>query len=81
MWESLSSEDQQKCFNEFQDDTNWVIWCKAKPKDLATQAFREHGRCIFEGKREKPKQANGTQEDISEESMSSEPEAGGSGVM
>jgi hypothetical protein len=32
-------------------------------------------------KREKPKQANGTQEDISEESMSSEPEAGGSGVM
>ena len=65
MWESLSSEDQQKCLNEFQNDTNWVIWCKAKPKDLATQAFREHGRCIFEGKREKPKQANGTQEDIS----------------
>jgi hypothetical protein len=32
---------------------------------MATQAFREHGRCIFEGKREKPKQANGTQEDIS----------------
>jgi len=65
LWESLSSEDQQKCLNELQDDTKWVIWCKTKPKDRATQAFQEHGRCIFEGKREKPKQANGTQEDIS----------------
>ena len=58
LWESLSSEDQQKCLNELQDDTKWVIWCKAKPKDMATQAFREHGQCIFEGKREKPKQDN-----------------------
>jgi hypothetical protein len=32
---------------------------------MATQAFREHGRCIFEGKREKPKQANDTQENVS----------------
>jgi ribonuclease HI len=32
---------------------------------MATQAFRVHGQCIFEGKREKPKQAKSTQEDIS----------------
>ena len=65
LWESLSREDQQKCLNDLQDDTDWVIWCKAKPKDMATQAFRAYGQCIFEGKREKPKQAKGTQEDIS----------------
>jgi ribonuclease HI len=65
LWESLSLEDQQKCLNDLQDDTEWVIWCKAKPKDMATQAFRAYGQCIFEGKREKPKQAKGTQEDVS----------------
>ena len=65
LWESLSLEDQQKCLNDLQDDTEWVIWCKAKPKDMATQAFRAHWQCIFEGKREKPKQAKGTQEDVS----------------
>ena len=65
LWESLSPEDQQKCLNDLQDDTKWVIWRKAKPKDMATQAFRVHGQCIFEGKREKPKQAKSTQEDIS----------------
>jgi hypothetical protein len=65
LWESLSREDQQKCLNDLQDDTDWVIWCKAKPKDMATQAFRAYGQCIFEGKRETPKQAKGTQEDVS----------------
>ena len=84
LWESLSLEDQQKCVNDLQDDTEWVIWCKAKPKDMATQAFRAYGQCIFEGKREKPKQAKGTQDSLKtsrEESMSSEQEAGGSKVM
>jgi len=51
LWESLSLEDQQKCLIDLQDDTEWVIWCKAKPKDMATQAFRAYGQCIFEGKR------------------------------
>jgi ribonuclease HI len=32
---------------------------------MATQAFRAYGQCIFEGKREQPKQAKGTQEDVS----------------
>ncbi len=32
---------------------------------MATQTFREHGRCIFEGKRATPKQANDNQEEIS----------------
>ena len=50
---------------ELQSDRHWVIWCKAKPKDMATQTFREHGRCIFEGKFAKPNQANDNQEDIS----------------
>jgi hypothetical protein len=58
LWESLGPEDQEKCLIELRNDTNWVIWCKAKPKDMATQTFREQGRCIFEGKRTKPKQAN-----------------------
>jgi hypothetical protein len=65
LWESLSPEDQQKCLNDLQDNKEWVIWCKAKPKDMATQAFRTYGQCIFEGKREKPKQAKGTHEDVS----------------
>jgi hypothetical protein len=32
---------------------------------MATQTFREQGRCIFEGKRTRPKQANDNQEEIS----------------
>ena len=68
LWESLSQDDQQ-CLVEFRDDTNWVIWCKDKPKNMATQVltqtFREHGRCIFEGKRATPKPANDNQEEIS----------------
>ena len=62
LWESLSLEDQQECLTELRNDANWVIWCKAKPKDMATQAFREYGRCIFEGKRAKTKQDNDNQE-------------------
>ncbi len=34
LWESLSPEDQQKCLNDLQDNKDWVIWCKAKPKDM-----------------------------------------------
>ena len=81
LWESLSPEDQQKCLNDLQDNKEWVIWCKAKPKDMATQAFRTYGQCIFEGKREKPKQAKALTKTSREESMSSEQEAGGSEVM
>jgi len=43
---------------ELQNDAEWVIWCKAKPKDKATQTFREYGKCIFEGKRAKVTQDN-----------------------
>jgi hypothetical protein len=64
LWESLSPEDQQKCLNDLQDNKEWVIWCKAKPKNMATQAFRTYGQCIFEGKRGKPKQAKGSHEDF-----------------
>jgi len=56
--------DQQKCLNDLQDNKEWVIWCKAKPKDMATQAFRTYGQCIFEGKKGKPKQAKGSHEDV-----------------
>jgi hypothetical protein len=62
LWESLSPEIQQKCLTELQNDEEWVIWCKANPKDRATQAFREYGKCIFEGKRAKSTQANDNQE-------------------
>ena len=47
LWESLSPEDQEKCLTELQSDRHWVIWCKAKPKDMAAQLFREYGKCIF----------------------------------
>ena len=47
---------------ELQNDAEWVIWCKAKPKDKATQTFREYGKCIFEGKRAKVTQDNDNQE-------------------
>ena len=53
LWESLSPEGQQKCLTELQNDEEWVIWCKVNPKDKTTHAFREYGRCIFEGKRAK----------------------------
>ena len=58
LWETLSPESQQKCLTELQNDEEWVIWCKAKPKDRATQAFREYGKCIFEDKRAKVTQDN-----------------------
>ena len=47
---------------ELQNDAEWVIWCKAKPKDKATQTFWEYGKCIFEGKRAKVTQDNDNQE-------------------
>ena len=37
LWESLSPEDQQKCLNDPQDNKDWVIWYKAKPKDTSIQ--------------------------------------------
>ena len=64
LWESLSPEDQERYHLDLQTDANWVIWCKAKPKDIVTQAFRTYGKCIFDGKRTKPKQMD----DIHEES-------------
>jgi hypothetical protein len=46
---------------ELQNDAEWVIWCKSKPKDKATQTFREYEKCIFEGKRAKVTQNNDNQ--------------------
>jgi hypothetical protein len=65
LWESLGSEDQEKCLTELQSDTNWIIWCKAKPKNMVTQIFREYGKCIFDGKRSKPRQAGENQAESS----------------
>jgi len=50
---------------------------------MATQAFQTYGQCNVEGKREKPKQAKGTHEDVSggKHVAESEQEAGGSEVM
>ncbi len=61
LWESLSPEDQEKCLTELQSDTHWVIWCKAKPRDMATQTFREYGKCTFVGKCAKQKQVDDNQ--------------------
>ncbi len=53
---------QQECLKEPQNDAEWVVCSKAKPKDKATQTFREYGKCIFEGKRAKVKQDNDNQQ-------------------
>ena len=74
LWESLGTEDQKKCLTELQNDANWVIWCKAKPKDMATQIFREYSKCTFEGKRAKPKQAGDNQAEALGAGMSPGPE-------
>jgi hypothetical protein len=65
LWESLSPEDQEKCLTELRNDTNWVILCKAKPKDMVTQIFREYGKCIFVSKCVKPKQVGDNQAESS----------------
>jgi hypothetical protein len=65
LWEGLSPEDQEKCLTELQSDRHWVIWCKAKPKDMATQLFREYGKCIFVGKCAKHKQVGDNQAESS----------------
>ena len=65
LWESLSQEDQEKCLTELQSDTHWVIWCKAKPRDMATQTFREYGKCTFVGKCAKQKQVDDNQAESS----------------
>jgi hypothetical protein len=62
LWESLSPESLQTCLMELQSDEEWVVWCKANPKDKATKTFREYGKCIFEGKRAKVTQTNDNQE-------------------
>jgi hypothetical protein len=58
LWESLTPEDQERYYLDLQQDANWVIWCKAKPKDIATQAFLTYGKCIFDGKQTKLKQTD-----------------------
>jgi hypothetical protein len=79
LWESLSPEPQEKCLNELWNDTNWFIWCKAKPKDMATQIFREYRKCNFVGRCAKPKQVGDNQAESQEASMLPGPEVGGSG--
>ena len=61
LWESLRPEDQERCLTELRSDRSWVIWCKAKPKDMPAQSFREYGKCIFVGKCKKQRQADESQ--------------------
>ena len=65
LWESLRPEDQEKCLTELQSDRHWVIWCKAKPKDMAAQLFREYGKCVFVGKCTRQKQVGESQAESS----------------
>ena len=58
-------EDQEKCLTELQSDRHWVIWCKAKPKDMAAQLFREYGKCVFVGKCTRQKQVGESQAESS----------------
>ena len=46
LWEGLSSEDQESYRVDLQEDEHWVIWCKAQPKDIATQTFRTYGSVV-----------------------------------
>ena len=61
LWESLRPEDQERCQTELRSDRSWVIWCKAKPKDMPAQLFREYGKCIFVGKCKKQRQSDESQ--------------------
>ena len=61
LWESLRPEDQERCLTELQSDRSWVIWCKAKPKDMPAQSFREYGKCIFICKCKKQRQVDESQ--------------------
>ena len=61
LWESLRPEDQERCLTELRSDRSWVIWCKAKPKDMPAQSFREYGKYIFVGKCKKQRQADKSQ--------------------
>jgi hypothetical protein len=65
LWESLRPEDQEKCLTELQSDRHWVIWCKAKPKHMAAQLFREYGECVFVGKCTRQKQVGESQAESS----------------
>jgi len=51
LWESLSSEDQQKCLNELRDDTKWVLlFCTKGGRNKWGQRSTEHGsRSVQEG--------------------------------
>jgi hypothetical protein len=40
-----------------------VIWGKANPKDKGEQAFREHSRCIFTGRRKESKRDKDSREE------------------
>jgi hypothetical protein len=60
LWES-----QEKCLTELQSDRYWVIWCKANPKDMATQLFRECCKCVFVGKCTRQKQVGESQAESS----------------
>jgi hypothetical protein len=61
LWESLRPEDQERCLTELLRNRSWVIWCKAKPKDMPAQSFREYGKCIFVCKCKKQRQADESQ--------------------
>ena len=81
LWESLSQEDQEKCLTELQSDTHWVIWCKAKPKDMAAKLFREYGKCILSAKvRDRNRWAT-IKQSPREANMLPGPEGGGRGGM
>ncbi len=64
-WESLRPEDQELCLTELQSDRHWVMWCKARPKDMAAQLFRKYGKCIFVGRCTRQKQVGDNQAESS----------------
>ena len=80
LWESLRPEDQEKCLTELQSDRQWVIWCKAKPKDMTAQLFREYGKCIFVGKCARQKQVGESQSPREANTLPG-PKGGGRGGM
>ena len=64
LWESLRPEDQERCLTELRSDRTWVIWCKAKPKDMPSQSFQEYGKCIFVSKCKKQRQTDESQAEL-----------------
>jgi hypothetical protein len=63
LWESLSAEEKEESQKALHKEKGWVIWCKDNPKNKGVQAFREHSRSIFTGRRKESRRDKDSREE------------------